>query len=366
MCLVRSFVINTRLNFGKKIYFFPKVAPLNFATKCDPLYFANRNRIFGNVQRELSLFNRGTQISRPPQDYPLNSKYERFKSAVPFYQKRIFWVYFGGVGAFTGIYYMTHLETVPITNRRRFLDVTPKQEEYMAQQAYRQIMNQYQGHILPSWDNRTIFVRKVAEKLIKVSGMQGDQILDLKWEFHVIDSPERNAFVLPGGKIFVFTGILPIVENKDGLAAVLGHEIGHQIARHSAEKFSFLKILLMGQILLSIFIDSGFLSRLFIDLGILLPFSRKCEMEADYIGLLLMAQACFNPEEAIGVWERMNRYPKTVPQFLSTHPNPEHRIKNIRQWMPEALQKVNESDCVNEYEGFRKITDQFRPQWVVW
>ncbi|CAG8560601.1 2257_t:CDS:2 [Acaulospora colombiana] len=177
------------------------------------------------------------------------------------------------------------METVPITNRRRFMDISPKQEEYIAQQAYRQIIEQYRRSLLPSWDSRTRFVKRVAEKLIGVSGMQG---LNSFSPLHSVDLIRR------------------------------------------------------------------------------LPFSRKCESEADYIGLLLMAQACYDPEEAIGMWERMNKYQKGVSQFLSTHPNPEYRMKNIRKWMPEALRKRAESDCVHQYDDFRKITDQFRPQWAAW
>ncbi|RIB22452.1 peptidase family M48-domain-containing protein [Gigaspora rosea] len=271
-------------------------------------------------------------------------------------------MYTGGGGILFGIYYVNHLEVVPISNRRRFIDVTPKQEARLAQQAYSEIMKRYRHKILPSWDNRTRFVRSVAQQIIRVSGME-----DLKWEVYVIDSPEKNAFVLPGGKIFVFTGILPIVENQHGLAAVLGHEIGHQVARHSAEKLSFIKIIILLQLFLSFFIDPGILGNIFLELGIMMPFSRKCESEADYIGLLLMAQACYNPEEAIKMWKRMSKAEKVAPpQFLSTHPNHEARIKKISEWLPEALQKRAKSDCVNQFEGFRSTTEHFRPLWVNW
>jgi metalloendopeptidase OMA1, mitochondrial len=100
---------------------------------------------------------------------------------------------------------------------------------------------------------------------IAVSGLT-----HLKWEVHLIDSPQRNAFVLPGGKVFVFTGLLPIVKDENGLAAVLGHEIAHQVARHAAEKMSWAKILLVGQLVVSFFFDAGFLfNRLFVDLGLM-------------------------------------------------------------------------------------------------
>ncbi|CAG8594193.1 8223_t:CDS:2 [Cetraspora pellucida] len=192
----------------------------------------------------------------PP--YP---QYRRIKRVPPFYKKRTFWIYTGGAGFLLTVYYVNHLEVVPISNRRRFMDVTPKQEAKLAQQAYSEIMRRYHHNILPSWDHRTRFVRAVAQQIIRVSGME-----DLKWEVHVIDSPEKNAFVLPGGKIFVFTGILPIVENQHEKYVT---KIAHQVARHSAEKLSFIKIIILFQIFLSLFIDPGLLGNLFIELGIM-------------------------------------------------------------------------------------------------
>ncbi|CAG8506669.1 2635_t:CDS:2 [Cetraspora pellucida] len=171
-----------------------------------------------------TLFNDHSQIPPRPPQLPPYPQYRRVKRVPPFYKKRTFWIYTGGGGFLLTVYYVNHLEVVPISNRRRFMDVTPKQEAKLAQQAYSEIMRRYHHNILPSWDHRTRFVRAVAQQIIRVSGME-----DLKWEVHVIDSPEKNAFVLPGGKIFVFTGILPIVENQHGLAAVLGHEVSLKI-----------------------------------------------------------------------------------------------------------------------------------------
>ncbi|CAG8606409.1 3529_t:CDS:2, partial [Ambispora gerdemannii] len=313
-----------------------------------------------SLRRQVHIFNDQPPIRRTPP--PPISQYRRFQQAPPFYQKQVFWVYTGAIGGLAGVYYYNHLETVPMTGRRRFIDITPKQEELMSQQAYRQIMSIYRGKILSPLSLQTQFVRGVAERIIKVSGME-----HLNWEFHVISSPEKNAFVLPGGKIFVFTGILPITQNEDGMAAVLGHEIGHQIARHSAEKLSFVKVLFFTQILLSLIFDPGLLSRVFFELGIMMPFSRKCETEADYIGLLLMAQACFDPREAKNVWKRMDQAQKIAPpQFLSTHPANKKRIQKIEEWMPEAMQKRAGSDCEQTMEGFRDAFDQMRGQWVVY
>jgi metalloendopeptidase OMA1, mitochondrial len=145
-------------------------------------------------------------------------------------------------------------------------------------------------------------------------------------------STECNAFVIPGGKVFVFSGILPIAKNDDGLAAILGHEIAHNLARHGAERMSSMVMLEPIRWLL-IFLDStGYtmglgrlLGEVALDLGLSRPASRKQESEADYIGLLMMAKSCYDPAEAVKVWERMEKAQKAqgqeVPQWLSTHPS---------------------------------------------
>ncbi|KAI8365374.1 peptidase M48 [Radiomyces spectabilis] len=199
----------------------------------------------------------------------------------------------------------------------------------MAKQAYNEVMHTYGHRILPHNHPYTAFVARVGRRLVQVSGMK-----DMQWEFHVINSPERNAFVLPGGKVFVFTGILPIVQNDDGMAAVLGHEISHQLARHSAEKLSFAKLLYVIRIrLLLLGIDTSvFFNRFTTEFLMMMPFSRKCETEADAIGLQLMAQACFDPNEAINVWRRMESAGgASVPQFASTHPSHKNRIQYLQK-----------------------------------
>ncbi|KAI8328292.1 peptidase M48 [Blakeslea trispora] len=199
----------------------------------------------------------------------------------------------------------------------------------MAIQAYHEVMAQYGNRILPANHPYSKLVRRVAQRLVRVSGMD-----DMKWEFYVVNSPERNAFVLPGGKVFVFTGILPVVQNEDGMAAVLGHEISHQLARHSAEKFSFAKILFVLQFSLALFgVDPSFVfNRFSYNFLMMKPFSRKCETEADDIGLQLMALACFDPQEAIEVWKRMDALGEhDVPQFASTHPSHKNRIEFLRK-----------------------------------
>ena len=146
--------------------------------------------------------------------------------------------------------------------------------------------------------------QKVARKLIEVTGLKDK----LKWEVNVVDAPIVNAMVLPGGKIFVFTGILPVVKDENGLAAVMAHEIGHQVARHSAEKLSKTLVFFMPLVIvLDAVFGMGQFSSAILQLGFMLPFSRKLESEADYIGLLLMAQACYDPNAAIEMWKRMSQ-----------------------------------------------------------
>lgn len=153
----------------------------------------------------------------------------------------------------------------------------------------------------------------------------------MKWEVHVIESEERNAFVIPGGKVFVYTGILPITKTDDGLAAVLGHEIAHNVASHQAESMSKMVWMLPLQFLFYIADGSGylpfgrFIGDFLLQYGLAMPASRRQESEADYIGLMIMAKSCYNPEEAVKVWERMEAANKgganDVPQWLSTHPS---------------------------------------------
>ncbi|KAJ1657415.1 metalloendopeptidase [Dispira simplex] len=286
---------------------------------------------------------------------------KRFGNNRPLLQSKQFWQWVAVGGTGITVYYLAHLEEAPITGRRRFMAVSDKEMEIIAKQSYEEIMRQYGSHILPPTHRYSVFVRRVAERIIRASGMD-----TLNWEFYVIDSPERNAFVLPGGKVFVFTGILPVVKDADGLATVLGHEIAHQLAGHHAEKMSYGKFLQIIQFLVSFFVDPSFLSfnRLFLELGILLPNSRKCETEADMIGLQLMAQACFNPKAAVGLWQRMSDAESQVNlEYLSTHPSSRGRIQRITDWLPDAEQKRIDSNCHDEAYYLTKMLPKRNINW---
>ncbi|KND89641.1 Mitochondrial metalloendopeptidase OMA1 [Tolypocladium ophioglossoides CBS 100239] len=267
-------------------------------------------------------------------------------------------------------FYLYNSQTVPVTGRRRFNFLSDKlvaQAHVRAADAVIRQVQEQGGHFLSDWDPRTMLVKRVMKRLIPVSGMA-----DLDWEILVIaDNGTANAFVLPGGKVFVHSGILNICRNEDALAAVLGHEIAHNTASHAAERLSaawvgnltagsvfFLAGALPGLALFGLwsFVGGFYLQ----DLLFYLPMGRKQESEADYIGLMMMAEACYDPRAAVGFWQRMETMQhaggQEVPEMLSTHPSNEHRIAKITEWLPEAMRKRTESDC----RGTAAFADRFR------
>ncbi|KAI9782346.1 MAG: hypothetical protein M1839_005219 [Geoglossum umbratile] len=230
-----------------------------------------------------------------------------------------------------GVYFYTsNLEEVPVSGRRRFNVVSPENEEEMAKQMYQQVLREYGNKVLPAYHPDSRLVQRVLNRLIPASGLT-----DAKWEVHVIDDPrEKNAFVLPGGKVFVFSGILPICDTEDGLAVVLGHEIAHNVAHHAAERLSQVVWVAVGMWGLAFLLGSpDFLSQILIDFGFTRPGSRKQESEADYIGLMMMAQSCYDPGAAVEVWQRMEKAERYAPpQWLSTHPTSQNRVTKIQEW----------------------------------
>lgn len=206
-----------------------------------------------------------------------------------------------------GVYYVLHLEQVPATGRWRFIDMGAEEERRMGEQAFQSTLQQYQGHILPSSAAAVHQVQRVAKRIIRACedlDMQRSQdAIPTQWTIHVIYDPnQKNAFVLPGGHIFVFTGILPVCQSDAGLATVMSHEIAHQLARHSAEKVAGSKVLFAAAFVLEMMgLDIG-LSRILLNLVMNLPNSRKIESEADELGLRIMSKACYDPHEAVYFW----------------------------------------------------------------
>ncbi|OAA71542.1 mitochondrial metalloendopeptidase OMA1 [Cordyceps fumosorosea ARSEF 2679] len=263
-------------------------------------------------------------------------------------------------------FYVWNSQTVPLTGRWRFNFLSDEIAERMHPGAVQSILKQvYEsgGFILGDGDVRTRIVKRVMRRLIPVSGLA-----DLNWEIYVIaDDSQANAFVLPGGKVFVFSGLLRVCGNEDALAAVLGHEIAHQTASHSAERLSqawvgnlttgslfFLVGTLPGLALFAIWMATGafVLPALMYEL----PMSRAHEYEADHIGLMMMAEACYDPRAAIPFWRRMSENGQEMDEVLSTHPSNEHRVAKLTQLMPEALAKREQSDC----RGTESFARRFR------
>lgn len=246
-------------------------------------------------------------------------------------------------------YFFDHRQTVPITGRKHLVDINPTQEAAMGLQSYQQVLHESQ--VAPANSKLVQTVRSVGERLAKVSEDPGYQ-----WDFNVLVSDQVNAFCLPGGKVAVYTGIIPVAKTDDGLAIVMGHEIAHAIARHGAERMAQQKLVQMGEIAAGVAMSSMDSSKqqgimvalgLGAQYGILLPFSREHESEADHMGLVFAARACFDPEEAPKVWERMAAMSHGQPnQFMSTHPSHETRIQQFGQWMPEALE-IKRKNCSN-------------------
>lgn len=250
-------------------------------------------------------------------------------------------------------YYFGNQETVPVTGRSQMVDISREQASALGLQAYRQILAREQ--VLTSGREVEI-VRKIGARLQQVVDKTGYQ-----WEFNVIQSPQANAFALPGGKVAIYTGILPIAKTVDGLAIIMGHEMAHAVARHGEERMAHQKLAQYGQLAVGLSIgdmDPGTQRAIMgafgvgAQFGVLLPFSRKHESEADYIGLIYAARACFDPREAPEVWKRMQEYAASKgagkpAEFMSTHPAPETRISDFERWMPKALQ-IRAEHCGNQ------------------
>ncbi|EXJ95391.1 hypothetical protein A1O1_00512 [Capronia coronata CBS 617.96] len=266
------------------------------------------------------------------------------------YQKPIIIVGTGGA-----VFYVYNLEEVPITHRRRFNILSPESEKGISEGTYQTTLEQFKGRILPANHPVTKQVARVVERLIPTTGgLAGDG-----WRVHVIEDPSMvNAFVIPGGKVFVFTGILPVCENEAGLATVLGHEIAHNVAHHVSERLSRSSLTLIASMLFTLIfqVDTRVSNSVF-DLLLSLPNSRTQETEADHIGLLMMAEACYDPREALAFWERMKKTEKVAPpQLLSTHPSSYNRIDHIKKWLPDAQNIYVDTGC----GGLSHFANDFR------
>jgi metalloendopeptidase OMA1, mitochondrial len=233
--------------------------------------------------------------------------------------------------------------TVPITGRQQLLLVPESEEIQLGAQAYQQVLTKEKANI--SKDPKiNAMVTTIGKRIAAVANKP-----DYKWQFTVIkDDKTANAFCLPGGKVVVYTGILPYTKDEAGLAFVIAHEVGHALARHGGERMSQQLLVQLGQQGLDAAVASqspaavGAINEgygLASQVGVLLPFIRSQESEADHIGLILMAKAGYDPRESTNFFENMLKQSKqqAPPEFLSTHPADQTRIQRLKQLMPDAL-----------------------------
>lgn len=241
----------------------------------------------------------------------------------------------------------------PITGRNQLSLYNEADLQSMADQQYRQFLSENKV-VSASGSKDAEMVRRVGSRLVTAintyyaqQNLQ-DRLAGYKWEYNLVDSKDVNAWCMPGGKIVVYTGLLPISQNEAALAVVVGHEIAHALANHGNERMSQATVQQLGGQALSVAVankspaaQNAMLAAYGIgsQVGALLPFSRKQELEADKLGLIFAAMSGYNPQEAIPLWERMQKAGggNKPPEFLSTHPAEETRIERLRQLMPEAL-----------------------------
>lgn len=241
--------------------------------------------------------------------------------------------------------------TVAITGRKQ-LNIIPNSTMLtMSFQQYNEFLSAHQ--LSKDAINATMIkrvgsnIKKAVEKYFSDNKM-ADELNGFQWEFNLVESNEVNAWCMPGGKVVFYTGILPITRDENGVAVVMGHEVAHAIAEHGGERMSQGLIAQLGGMALDKALENKpektralWMTAFGVgaQLGILLPFSRLHESEADHLGLIFMAMAGYNPNSAVDFWQRMAQLKggQAPPEFLSTHPSDETRIADIKKLIPEAM-----------------------------
>ena len=252
-------------------------------------------------------------------------------------------------------YWASNRSTDPLTGETVMIDksISPEDEKAMGLQAWDELLQTEQP--LPPSDPNAQVIRGIMQRLVakvpEVSdalaaehNLQAQHIeKTFDWDVNVLQSDQVNAFCLPGGKMAVYTGLIPVAQNNDAMAIVMGHEITHALLRHGAQRMTEQRLAQIGQMAGAMSgMDQAQMQAVMsvYGYGRALPYARKQETQADEMGLMLAAAACFNPEEAIPLWQRMDQASggEAPPEFASTHPNPGTRMQNLQALMPKAME----------------------------
>jgi metalloendopeptidase OMA1, mitochondrial len=252
-------------------------------------------------------------------------------------------------------YWASNRSTDPLTGETVMIDktISPDDEKAMGLQAWNELLQTEQP--LPPNDPNAQVIRGIMQRLVvKVPefsdalaaehNLQAQHIeKTFDWDVNVLQSDQVNAFCLPGGKMAVYTGLIPVAQNNDAMAIVMGHEITHALLRHGAQRMTEQRLAQIGQMAGAMSgMDQAQMQAVMsvYGYGRALPYARKQETQADEMGLMLAAAACFDPQEAIPLWQRMDQASggESPPEFASTHPNPGTRMQNLQALMPKAME----------------------------
>ncbi|WP_199770145.1 M48 family metallopeptidase [Helicobacter mesocricetorum] len=223
------------------------------------------------------------------------------------------------------------------TNRTRLMLLDEKEEKALGEQSAKEILKQSK---LSTNKSQTEMVERVGWRIANVSKRE-----DFNWEFYLIEEEQKNAFCLPGGKVFVYTGLMNIIENDDELAVVMSHEVAHALLRHGGERMSMQTLTQLGGNILGVITGtqipgySSLINRAYnlgSSVGVILPFSRAHELEADKLGILLVQKAGYNPQAALSFWKKMSEDGNKGSDFFSTHPSDSKRIEAIQNILKES------------------------------
>lgn len=265
------------------------------------------------------------------------------------------------------IFVMAACSKVPLTGRKQFSLIPDGSINSMSAQEYQTFLSK--NKVISSGAEATM-VKTVGQRVAQAvqtymtQNKAGDRVKGFKWEFNLVEGKEVNAWCMPGGKVAVYTGIMPVVKDETGLAVVMGHEIAHAVAEHGNERMTQGLVQQLGALGLAVALKDkpAQTQEMFMQaygvgssVAVMLPFSRKQESEADKLGLIFMAMAGYDPNQSVAFWERMSKAGGAAPpEILSTHPSNATRISDLKKFMPTALKYYNKNS--NAAKGSRTTT----------